>query len=313
MLIKGNQIYDESGRILILRGCCIEGSPKSPVSSPNAASQGSDSQKNPSKVSFTGCPFPLEDAETCFKRLKNWGFTFLRFIITWEALEHEGPGIYDEEYLAYLRKIMLEAEKQGIFVFIDPRQDDWDKRTGGAPAWTLESENLESEKTENWLREKYIAAINHCKRRLKKCKAIVGWGLLNEPDSGFISRADICTNIVIEDSAMETLLSPYPMATAGTPLEINWDSKNLTFRYRFIANPEVKALTEIFVPAQLFAGNMKALIINTNNINNSNTTNNTPGSLTELLKAEIRPEDNRVFIHNEGYSGEAEIIVTPAP
>jgi hypothetical protein len=61
-------------------------------------------------------------------------------VITWEALEHQGPGLYDEAYLAYLRKILLAAEKWGISVFIDPHQDVWSRWTGGdgAPAWTLE-------------------------------------------------------------------------------------------------------------------------------------------------------------------------------
>jgi hypothetical protein len=92
------------------------------------------------EVSFVGRPFPLETAQEHFKRLKNSGMTFLRLIVTWEAIEHEGPGIYDEAYLAYLRKILLAAENEGISVFIDPHQDVWSRWTGGdgAPAWTME-------------------------------------------------------------------------------------------------------------------------------------------------------------------------------
>jgi hypothetical protein len=99
-----------------------------------------ESLKNPEGASFVGRPFPPEEADAHFERLARAGFTFLRLLITWEALEHQGPGIYDEAYLAYIRKILLAAEKRGVSVFIDSHQDAWSRWTGGdgAPAWTLE-------------------------------------------------------------------------------------------------------------------------------------------------------------------------------
>jgi hypothetical protein len=95
-----------------------------------------------------GRPFPLEEAEGRFEQLARWGFTFIRLLITWEALEHQGPGQYDEAYLAYLRKLLLAAEKWGISVFIDPHQDVWSRFTGGdgAPAWTLEGLGIRPER-----------------------------------------------------------------------------------------------------------------------------------------------------------------------
>jgi len=139
MRISNNTFIDDEGRTLILRGVNLGGDSKIPFCPP-----GSEVDPNflnrQNKVSFVGRPFPLEEAEIHFKRLKNAGMTFLRFLVTWEAIEHEGPGIYDEEYLAYLRKILLIAEKEGITVFIDPHQDVWSRWTGGdgAPAWTME-------------------------------------------------------------------------------------------------------------------------------------------------------------------------------
>ena len=244
----GNRITDDSGRTLILRGVNVSGSSKSPV---NACVSGGNTAGIPAaiaagipeeSVSFVGRPFPLEEAEEHFERLKSWGFTCIRFVITWEALEHSGPGVYDESYLAYLRKILLAAEKAGISVFMDPHQDVWSRWTGGdgAPAWTLEKlgidvdklnltgsavdtagtamiwpvnyslyatatmftlffagnvfapqVKIEGESAQDFLVERYTAAFRHCFRRLKNCKAIAGWGIMNEPHPGYIGYRDL--------------------------------------------------------------------------------------------------------------------------
>jgi hypothetical protein len=92
-------------------------------------------------VSFVGRPFPLAEADEHFARLRRWGLTFMRFLVPWEAVEHAGPGRYDEEYLAYLREIIARAAGHGISLFIDPHQDVWSRFCGGdgAPGWTLEA------------------------------------------------------------------------------------------------------------------------------------------------------------------------------
>ena len=88
-----------------------------------------------------GRPFPLQEADEHLDRLRAWGLTFLRLLVPWEAVEHAGPGQYDEEYLAYLRAVVERAGHYGIDVFIDPHQDVWSRWTGGdgAPGWTLEA------------------------------------------------------------------------------------------------------------------------------------------------------------------------------
>jgi len=60
-----------------------------------------------------------------------WGFTFVRLLVTWEAVEHKGPGDYDEKYLSYLDKVVGIMNEYGISVFIDPHQDVWSRWTGG--------------------------------------------------------------------------------------------------------------------------------------------------------------------------------------
>jgi len=97
------------------------------------------------QLSFVGRPFPLEEADEHYSRLRSWGYNCLRFLITWEAIEHEGPGKYDEEYLDYLYQVVARAGEYGFYVFIDPHQDVWSRFTGGdgAPGWTLEAAGMD--------------------------------------------------------------------------------------------------------------------------------------------------------------------------
>ena len=106
--INGSQFKDQYGRTLMLRGVNLGGSSKLPFS-PNGATYIRDHFFDHRNVSFVGRPFPIEEAEEHFSRLKEWGLTFLRFLVTWEAIEHAGPGIYDQEYLDYVRKIVEKA------------------------------------------------------------------------------------------------------------------------------------------------------------------------------------------------------------
>ena len=70
-----------------------------------------------------GRPFPLEEADEHFSRLRAWGLTLVRLLVPWESLEHSGPGIYDEEYIEYLRKLIDLMPKYGLKCVIDPHQD----------------------------------------------------------------------------------------------------------------------------------------------------------------------------------------------
>ncbi len=132
--IKDGEFVDEYDRILNLRGVNVAGSSKIPHNGNSiSGSSGRD-------VTFVGRPFPLSEAALHFTRLRACGFTFIRFIVTWEAIEHAGPGIYDTAYLDYIRQVLEKASQFGIRVFIDPHQDVWSRWTGGdgAPLWTLE-------------------------------------------------------------------------------------------------------------------------------------------------------------------------------
>ena len=144
MHIDGMWFKDEHGRTLILRGVNLGGSTKVPFR-PDGSTHIREGFYDHRDVSFVGRPFPLAEADEHFSRLRTWGFTFLRFLITWEAIEHAGPGIYDEEYLDYLYEIVREAGEYGIHLFIDPHQDVWSRMSGGdgAPGWTFEAVGLD--------------------------------------------------------------------------------------------------------------------------------------------------------------------------
>lgn len=137
--IDGPWFKDERGRTLMLRGVNLGGSSKVPFN-PDGATHIRDLFFNHRDVSFIGRPFPLEEADEHFTRLRAWGFTFLRLLVTWEAIEHAGPGMYDEAYLEYIPAIVEKAAEHGIALFIDPHQDVWSRFSGGdgAPGWTFE-------------------------------------------------------------------------------------------------------------------------------------------------------------------------------
>lgn len=140
MKISGPWLKDEHGRTRMLRGVNLGGSSKVPAQ-PDGATHRRDGFFDHQQVSFVGRPFPMRDAEKHFARLRHWGFNCLRFIITWEAIEHAGPGNYDEAYLDYVREVVALAGDFGLQVIIDPHQDMWSRFSGGdgAPGWTLAS------------------------------------------------------------------------------------------------------------------------------------------------------------------------------
>jgi hypothetical protein len=137
IIINGESFKDQHGRHIIMRGVNLTA--KVPVRSDSALHL-RHSFEGHQEVSFVGRPFPLDEAGEHFARLRHWGFQLLRLCTSWEAIEHEGPGIYDEEYLDYLEGIVKKAGEYGFKIFIDFHQDVWSRFTGGdgAPGWTLE-------------------------------------------------------------------------------------------------------------------------------------------------------------------------------
>ncbi|RDE16876.1 MAG: glycosyl hydrolase family 5 [Candidatus Thorarchaeota archaeon] len=144
LTVSNGWFVDEKGRRVLLRGVNVGGSSKVPAR-PNGATHIKTDFRDHRDVSYIGRPFPLSEAESHLRRIKHWGFNCLRFLVTWEAIEHRGPGDYDKEYLEYLQEILKIAEEFKLHAFIDPHQDVWSRMCGGdgAPGWTLEKVGLD--------------------------------------------------------------------------------------------------------------------------------------------------------------------------
>ena len=147
--IQHGRFVDEKGRTVLLRGVNLGGSSKVPAK-PNGSTNIKTDFNNHRNVSFLGRPFPIMEADEHFRRLRHWGFNCLRVLVTWEAIEHEGPKQYDKKYLDYLEEVLRIAGEYGFYIFIDPHQDVWSRMTGGdgAPGWVFEKVGLDFNKFE---------------------------------------------------------------------------------------------------------------------------------------------------------------------
>jgi hypothetical protein len=146
---KAGYFVDKNENIIFLRGVNLSGSSKIPyIPDGTTHFDQRESFYDHRNVSFIGRPFPEEEAKEHFGRLKKWGFNFLRFLVTWEAIEHKDKGDYDFGYIDYVYRLVKLADKFGLYVFIDPHQDVWSRFTGGdgAPGWIFEKLGLDIHK-----------------------------------------------------------------------------------------------------------------------------------------------------------------------
>ena len=141
--IEGRTFRDAKDREVTLRGINCAGDAKFPTS-PDIPSHRPDRFFEGDELSFVGRPFSIDEAHTHFSRLKRWGYNTIRYVFTWEAIEHAGPGRYDEEWCQHTIKVLRLAKDYGFYVFIDPHQDVWSRFTGGsgAPMWTVYAAGL---------------------------------------------------------------------------------------------------------------------------------------------------------------------------
>ena len=145
--IDGTVFRDKHNREVTLAGINCAADAKFP-SHPSVPSQVLEHFYDGDNVSFKARPFSIDEAHVHFERLKRFGYNTIRYIFTWEAIEHEGPGKYDEEWITHTIEVLRTAKEYGFFVFLDPHQDVWSRFTGGSgsPMWTLYACGLDPHK-----------------------------------------------------------------------------------------------------------------------------------------------------------------------
>lgn len=137
------EFCDKKGNAILLRGVNLDPIvkiPASPYLPTYKPLEGNSFFDDADKVSFVNHPLKLEDVEVHINRLKSLGYNCIRFPFTWEALEHQGPGQYDFEYIDYVIEVLKKIGSiGGLYVYLDPHQDVWSRFCGGsgAPLWTL--------------------------------------------------------------------------------------------------------------------------------------------------------------------------------
>lgn len=152
--------------------------------------------------------------EDTLREIKELGFNLIRLGVIWDAVEPE-PGVYDEEYLDEIEKIVKYCEKYGLYFFIDMHQDLYGPKSGlgdGAPYWACLTGDEQFKKAAFiwaegyfygravqksfdafWRNEKvngkglqdyYCDMLKHVARRFSKSPAYFGFDLMNEPYPG---------------------------------------------------------------------------------------------------------------------------------
>ena len=179
-------LRDDRGGVVLLRGTNVTGDSKSP-------------------------PDFLPDDYVIaadFARLRDeLGMNAIRFLIFWEAVEPE-EGLYDDAYLAEVRRRIEEAGAAGLRVIVDMHQDVYGRgfNSDGAPRWSCDEALYDAfEPPAEWylgyfepevqtcfdrlygdprIRGAFAAAWQRVAEALADVDAVFGYEVLNEPHWG---------------------------------------------------------------------------------------------------------------------------------
>ncbi|KAH9934524.1 uncharacterized protein BXZ73DRAFT_100714 [Epithele typhae] len=117
-------------------------------------------------------------------------------------------GVYDAEYLDYVRALLSLMPQFGLVAFVALHQDVWSRYSGGsgAPAWTLEAVGLDlhglEEPGATWLRGKHALP----------------------PSSPTLDNGGRILRAVVR---------PYPAKTVGVPFKFEYEINTGTFTYEW--------------------------------------------------------------------------------
>ncbi|OUS27379.1 hypothetical protein A9Q99_15395 [Gammaproteobacteria bacterium 45_16_T64] len=226
LYVDGQQIKDQQGREVILRGVNTSGDSKIP-------------------------PFTPLTSSVMFDPLPEWGINTLRLLFTWEAFEPTRCD-YEEAYLAYYEQVVEWAAEQGLYVIVDFHQDAFSRFSvkgcgEGFPAWAVTStvplkepdngESCESWGTDmifdishhkTWLyfhrdiegaRSRYIDMAKTVADRMSAHPNVIGYELMNEPWGTNEELADLFNKVgaAIRSRHPESILfvPPHALVSSG--------------------------------------------------------------------------------------------------
>jgi endoglycosylceramidase len=208
-------IADEQGRLVLLHGAIpaslVQYGPGDVMTSPVETAAYDDGRCPATEPKSPYPPLCRVDLE----RMAALGFNSMRLPISWSVLEPQ-RGRFDDTYLDRVAQVVSWARALGMYVIVDMHQnafthhvapgDDVKLRyNDGAPAWATFTDGLPShvysgqrelnpavlEATTNFwydrdgIQDEYIAAVAHVVRRFKDDSTVAGFGVYNEPLSGW--------------------------------------------------------------------------------------------------------------------------------
>lgn len=139
------------------------------------------------------------------------GFNLIRLGIFWDGVEPE-PGLYDDNYLERIKAVVNQAERYGIYVFLDMHQDLYSvKFIDGAPVWATLDEGLPHPEGCNIWYEAYVkspAIMKAADNFWANTLASDGMGLQDHYELMWEHIAEYfaeCTNII----GLEPMNEPY--------------------------------------------------------------------------------------------------------
>ncbi|WP_375392888.1 cellulase family glycosylhydrolase [uncultured Sphingomonas sp.] len=233
--MEADRFVDAHGRHVLLRGVNLGGDCKVPFA-PNGHSYLPSDFADHRTVSFVGRPAPLDELDAHLARIAGWGFNCLRLLTTWEAVEHAGPGQYDEAYLDYYAEVCRRAGRHGLYVFVDFHQDVWSRMSGGdgAPGWTFEAAGLDFTKF-------HEAGAAHVMQRnydhrvggRQESYPLMGWGgNYRMPANGimwtlFFAGADFAPSATVDGGSVQTYLQDHYLGSMRAVAERVADIDNV--------------------------------------------------------------------------------------
>lgn len=202
-------------------------------------------------------PIPALTAADC-TRMRELGFDLLRLPINWSGIEPT-RGAYNEAYLQRVDAAIACAGDAGMYVLVDLHQDAYSKEIGedGAPLWAIQPpptqllegplhdlgdrrlspqvraafETFFAKDDASGLQAAFAEMLAHVAARWADHPAVIGFELLNEPDTGSaevdafharvapaVAQAAPQKLVIFEPPALRNFLDFVPKAAAPFPV-----------------------------------------------------------------------------------------------